>query len=138
MQRQAAPDWIQFDEGKYRVDQAYLTAGDSTGLQLENPAIHITTGRGGRKYLQGICTVRNTQVVELLEATDDLDILLDLGGEFIFLIEKAEMQAGKVFSPGVRSTLRFSPSRPWKQLSRNEFNKRLQGLEMIDNRTASG
>ena len=90
-------------------------------MTVENPAIHITTGRTGRKHLQGSGRVRNMLVVDLLEDADNLDILLDLGGEFTFLLKMADIQAGKVFSPEVKSVLQFIPQTPWRQLARDEF-----------------
>jgi len=126
------PDWIPFEEGNYFVEQAYLVASASKAVTMERAAIHITTGRTGRKHLQGAGRVRNILVVELLEDVDSLDILLDLGGEFVFLLKMPDIQAGKVFSPDVTSTLRFSPVSPWQQLSRSEFNKYLAQLKLID------
>lgn len=132
LSQRTTPDWIPFEKGKYQVEQAYLVTIAGRAVQVENPAIHITTGRTGRKHLLGSGRVRNLLVVELLEDSDALDILLDLGGEFTFLLEMPDIQAGKVFSPGVKSTLRFSPISPWKQLTRTEFSKRLADLDLID------
>lgn len=137
MPKEAPPDWIPFEEGMYRVQQAYLVTDAGTGAALENPSIHITTGRLGRKQMQGTCKVHNMLVVDLLEDTDTLDILLDLGEGFTYLLEKPDIQAGKVFSPDVKSTLRFAPAGPWKQLARTAFNDRLKRLKRIDGRTAS-
>ena len=131
------PDWIPFDKGHYRAQQAYLFTAAGLAVALENPSIHITIGRKGRKQLQGICMVRNLLVVDLLEDTDTLDILIDLGGEFTYLLETPDIQAGKVFSPDVKSTLRFSPVIPWKQLPRTVFEDRLERLNRIDGRTGS-
>ena len=130
------PDWIPFGEGKYKVQRAFLVSAAGTAVALENPSIHITTGRAGRKHLQGTCMVRNLLVVDLLEDTDTLDILLDLGDEFTFLLEMPDIQAGKVFSPGVKSTLRFSPVSPWKQLSRDVFNDQLAHLAIITGKSS--
>lgn len=132
MSQQKMPEWIPFKEGKYRAEQAYLVTAADRAVTVENPGIHITTGRKGRKHLLGIGRVRNILVVELLEDSDSLDILLDLGGEFTYLLEMPDIQAGKVFSPNVKSTLRFYPVSPWKQLSRPEFNTRLKRLKRID------
>jgi hypothetical protein len=137
MPQQTMPDWIPFEEGKYHVQQAYLFTAADRALMLENPFIQITTGRTGRKHLQGFSRARNIHVVELLEDTDALDILLDLGGNFTFLIEKPDIQAGKVFAPDVKSTLRFSPVIPWKPLSRDQFNERLEQLELLDGSSGS-
>ena len=138
MPQKTMPNWIPFEEGKYLAEQAYLLTATGRAVVLENPAIHITTGRGGRKHLQGSSRIRNILLVELLEDTDSLDILLDLGGEWTYLLQSPDMQAGKVFSPDVKSTLRFSPVRPWRQLSRTQFNDRLQRLDLIDSNTESG
>ncbi len=132
MPQPTTPDWIPFETGSYQVQQAYLVTPAGRAVGVENPAIHINTGRSGRKHLQGSGRVRNVLVVDLLEDADHLDILLDLGGEFTFLLKTADIQAGKVFSPGVKSTLRFSPTSPWKQLLRSEFNQRLANLDLID------
>ena len=138
MPQQKTPEWIPFEEGNYFVEQAYLVAAAGRAVTMEHPAIHITTGRTGRKHLQGVGRVRNILIVELLEDTDSLDILLDLGGEFTFLLKMPDIQAGKVFSPDVKSTLRFSPVRPWKQLSRSEFNRYVAQLNLIDGSAGAG
>ncbi len=135
MSQQKMPEWIPFKEGKYGAEQAYLVTAADKAVTVENPGIHISTGRTGRKHLLGIGRVRNILVVELLEDSDTLDILLDLGGEFTYLLEKPDIQAGKVFSPNVQSTLRFYPVIPWKRLSRPEFNTRLKRLKRIDSKT---
>lgn len=135
MPRKPMTDWIPFEEGNYLVQQAYLITDAGAAVALENPSIHITTGRAGRKHLQGTCLVRNMLVVDLLEDTDSLDILLDLGEEFTFLLEMPDIQAGKVFSPDVKSTLRFAPVSPWKHLSRRMFDERLKRLNRIDGET---
>ena len=132
MSQQLMPDWIPFEEGKFQAQRAYLLTAAGRAVALENPTIHITAGRNGRKRLQGSGRVRNILVVELLDDTDSLDILLDLGGEFTFLLEIPDIQAGKVFSPDVKSTLRFFPTRPWVQLSREQFDNRLQCLIRLD------
>lgn len=126
------PDWIPFETGSYQVQQAYLVTSAGRAVAVESPVIHITTGRTGRKHLQGSGRVRNVLVVDLLEDTDHIDILLDLGGEFTFILKTADIQAGKVFSPAVKSTLRFSPVNPWKQLLRSEFDRRLAKLDLVD------
>jgi hypothetical protein len=131
------PDWIPFDEGNYMVQRAFLVSAAGAAVALENSSIHITTGRAGRKHLQGTCMVRNMLVVDLLDDTDTLDILLDLGEEFTFLLEMPDIQAGKVFSPGVKSTFRFFPVNPWKQLSREVFNDRLEHLTIITGNSGS-
>jgi len=124
-------EWIPFEEGKYRVEQAFLVAPNDSAVVLDNPYIEISMGRMGKKRLQGVCQIRNILVVELLEDSDDLDVILDLGGEFKYYLEAPEIQGGKVFAPDVKSSFRFIPSIPWQKLSEAEFDKRLSRMSII-------
>jgi hypothetical protein len=77
-------------------------------------------GRGGRR-LQGRGRARNALLVQLLEENDDLDLLLDLGGEFKYRLKQPKIQGGKVFTPGVKSFIQFLPRQPWEPLSEPDF-----------------
>jgi hypothetical protein len=88
-------------------------------------------GRLGKKRLQGVCQIRNILVIELLEDCDDLDVILDLGGEFKYYLRAPQIQGGKVFAPDVKSSFRFIPSIPWQKLSEGEFDRRLSRISVI-------
>ena len=124
-------EWIPFEEGKYRVEQAFIVAPNDSAVVMENPYIEISMGRMGKKRLQGVCQIRNILVIELLEDSDDLDVILDLGGEFKYYLKAPEIQGGKVFAPDVKSSFRFIPSIPWQKLSEDEFDKRLSRMSII-------
>jgi hypothetical protein len=123
-------DWITLEEGRYAAVQAYLVAPDDSAVILENPHIDIVTGRFGKRYMKGGCLVQNFLMIDLLEDHDDLDIMLDLGGEYKYLMENPDIQGGKVFSPQVRSSLRFTPIAPWVKLSEADFDARLAQLNV--------
>ena len=123
-------DWIPFEEGKFRVEQALLFTPDNAAVALDNPYIEIFTGRTGKKSFTGGGLVRNILLVALLEDYDDLDILLDLGGEFKYIIKAPDIQAGKVFSPDIKSSLRYTPRGPWERLLPADFDARLSRLKM--------
>ena len=125
-------DWIPFEEGEYWVEQAYIVASDGGAVALEKPYIEVAKGPMGKRYLVGKGRVLNLLVVELLEETDELDILLDLGGDFKYRLGKPRISAGKVFAPNVKSTLQFSPVEPWEQVSIQEFDNQLNTLNRID------
>ena len=72
-------------------------------------------------------------MVELLEESDDLDLLLDFGEEFKYLLSKPRLQAGKVFAPDVISALQFTPQSPWQTLSIAEFEDFFSQLRIITN-----
>ena len=125
-------EWIPFEEGEYWVANAYLVAPDETAIALENPVITIARGPHGRRYLKGHGMVQNLMVIELLEDDDRLDILLDLGGEFTYILETPQISAGKLFVPDARSTLQFAPLKPWRRLSVEDYRRRVDHLKRID------
>jgi hypothetical protein len=124
-------NWIPFAEGEYLAEQAFLLATDQTAVALENTVIIVRQDNSGKRHLQGRSRVRNFLIVELLEDNNDLDLVLDMGREFKYYLEKPELRAGKVFSPDVKSILRFTPSQPWEQMRPGEFEKLLAGLRFL-------
>jgi hypothetical protein len=124
-------NWIPFQEGTYAVEQAYLVAPDHSAVMLERPTIEIYSGRSGRRLLKGTGLIQNLLLVELLEISDDIDILLDLGERFKYRMKSPHIQAGKVFAPDVRSSLQFSPSEPWQPIEENTFDELQSKLNLI-------
>ena len=124
-------DGIPFENATYLVNRAFLVGEDNTAALLEKTSIEVYTGRDGRKHLKGSGLVQNMLLVELLEENDDLDLLLDLGENFKYLIKKPNITAGKVFSPNVKSFLQFDPVAPWEPISEPEFNKLTAGFKLL-------
>ena len=124
-------NWIPFEKGTYLAEQAFLVAEDNTSAALERTIIEIYTGRGGKLRLKGTGLVRNIFLVRLLEENDDLDLILDFGGEFKYRLKTPVITAGKVFSPDVKSHLQFVPDTPWIQLMASEFNALLSQLRFL-------
>lgn len=124
-------DWIPFQEGTYAVEQAVLVAPDLSAVPLQRPYIEIYTGRSGRRLLKGAGLVRNALVIQLLEISEDIDLLLDLGETFKYRMKSPRIQAGKVFAPDVRSMLQFVPSEPWQAIAETEFSELQSRLNMI-------
>lgn len=124
-------DWIPFEDGRYMVPEAFLLAAGNAAVMLHNPYIEIFTGRTGKRWLKGGSLVHNLLMVELMEDSDDLDILLNAGEDFGFLMRSPEIQAGKVFSPSVRSSLKFMPTEPWQPLTPAEFRQVKSAMKLI-------
>ena len=116
-------DWIPFENATYLVYQAFLVGSDNSAALLEKTSIEVYTGRDGKKHLKGSGLVQNMLLVELLEENDDVDLLLDLGESFKYLMKKPNITAGKVFSPNVKSFFQFDPVTPWEPISESEFTK---------------
>ena len=124
-------NWIPFTDGEYLVEQALLLAGDSRAVAVENVIVEVYSDQRGQRYLRGRGRVRNILMVELLENSDDLDLLLDFGEEFKFLLKVPNLQVGKVFSPDVKSALQFTPKIPWHQMQQTEFGDILSRLHIL-------
>lgn len=124
-------NWIPFAEGEYIVDQAFIVARDQRAVAIENAVIEIFTTADGKRYLKGNGRIQNILLVELLEDSDDLDLILDLGDEFQYRLSKPELQSGKFFAPDAKSSLQFRPSTAWEQIPRADFELLISRLEII-------
>lgn len=125
-------DWITIGEGKYLARDAYLLSPANKAVALENAYIEVYTGAGAKRLMRGRSFVRNILVVLLLEDSDDLDILLDLGPSHKYHLVQPEIKAGKVFSPDVKSRLQFVPSAPWQPMSDDEYRSFVNRLQIMD------
>ena len=109
-------NWIPLGEGEYLVEQALLVTEDDKAVAVDDVIVEIYADKRGQRHMKGRGRVRNILVVELLEDSDDLDLLLDFGDEFKFLLKEPNLQAGKVFAPDARSVLQFIPQTPWQEV----------------------
>ena len=124
-------NWIPFGEGEYLVEQALLMAANDRAVAVDNVVIEVYADQRKQRYLKGRGRLRNILMVELLEDSDDLDLLLDFGDELKFFLKEPILKAGKVFSPDVRSVLQFFPQTPWQQIPPDEFNNLLSLLRIL-------
>jgi len=124
-------NWIPFSDGEYLVDVALLVAGEDCAVTVEDVIVEVYSDKRGQRYLRGRGRIRNILMVELLEDSDELDLLLDFGEEFKFLLKVPILKVGKVFSPDVKSTLQFIPKIPWHQIQQAEFEDILSRLRIL-------
>jgi hypothetical protein len=113
-------EWIPFEEGRYRVERAVLLGAGGLGVELEDAVIEVA-GPAGRRRLRGWGRVANERLVRLLDLSDELDLVLDLGGEFKYRLRAPRIQGGKVFAPGVKSFIQITPAAPWEELPEEDF-----------------
>jgi hypothetical protein len=114
-------EWIPFAEGRYRVERAVLLAADQTGIEVQDAVLEILEDSQGRRRLRGRGRVWNALLVQLLDGGEELDLLLDLGGEFKYRLRHPDIHGGKVFTAGVQSFIQFLPRQPWEALSEPDF-----------------
>ena len=124
-------NWIPFSDGEYLVNVALLVAGEDCAVTVEDVIVEVYSDKRGQRYLRGRGRIRNILMVELLEDSDELDLLLDFGEEFKFLLKVPILKVGKVFSPDVKSTLQFIPKIPWHQIQQAEFEDILSRLRIL-------
>jgi len=114
-------EWIPFKEGDYIVEKAFLLAADHSAVLLDDAVIRVSEDRQGRRHMNGSCRVINALLVKLLDDHNEIDLVLDLGAEFKYLLRDPILKGGKVFSPDVKSTLQFLPKEPWTQIEAGEY-----------------
>ena len=124
-------NWITLGEGEYLVDQALLVATDDRAVAVDNVVVEVYEDQRGHRHLKGRGRIRNILMIELLEDSDDLDLLLDFGDEFKFMLKEPILQAGKVFSPDARSVLQIIPQTPWQQIPPTEFDDLRSRLRLL-------
>lgn len=125
-------NWIPFAEGEYLADQALLVADNQNAMLVEDAIIEVYANQRGQRYLKGRGHIRNILMVELHDDSDDLDLLLDFGDEFKYLLKVPHLQSGKVFSPDVKSMLQFTPQTPWQQLTHDEYKRLVSRLRILN------
>lgn len=124
-------EWIPFAEGRYLAERAVLLAVDGRAVELEDTVIEVVEGKGGKRRLTGRGRVPNVLVMELLDEGQELDLLLDLGGEFKYRLRAPGLQGGKVFAPGVKSFVQFVPNSPWEQVPEADFSSLMARVRIL-------
>ena len=124
-------NWIPFGDGEYLVEEVLLVADNHNAIPIENVIVEVYSDQQGRRYLKGRGRVRNILMVELLDESDDLDLLLDFGEEFRYLLKVPILKTGKVFSPQVKSVLQFTPQDPWQKIPQDEYETLLSRLRIL-------
>jgi hypothetical protein len=124
-------NWIPLGEGEYLVEQALLVADDNRAVAVDDVIVEIYADKRGQRHMKGRGRVRNILMVELHEDSDDLDLLLDFGDEFKFLLKEPNLQAGKVFAPDARSVLQFIPQSPWQEIPPEAYTDLIARLRVL-------
>ena len=125
-------NWIPFEEGEYWIEIACLFSSRDNAAMLEQATLEIYLGRNGRLYMKGSGKIKNMHIVELLEDSDDLHLLLDLGGEFKYRMDAPDLHGGKVFSPEIKAVVQFVPQAPWEQITEKQFEDLIAGFSFVE------
>jgi hypothetical protein len=126
------PDWVLIEEGSYHAEAAFLLTSGFKAIALDHAIFEVYLDGKNERRVRGRAMVANLLMVELSEDDDEFDLLLDLGGEFKYLIMAPSISAGKAFAPDVKSLLHFVAREPLQKLSGNEFIEIRSKLALID------
>ena len=125
--------WITIEKGFYQANRGYLATSDHThGAALSNSAIEVITGRTGDKQLHGFGRCENMLLIELLDQSDEIDVVIDLGGVYKYIFEAPDISGGKLFTPHVEATIRFVPTMPWRQIEPTQFEAGLKQITFLN------
>jgi len=124
--------WIFIEEGAYRVEAAFFLTPGYTAVTLEDALMEVYLDAKGERRVRGQGIAMNLLIVELLEEHDDIDLLLDLNGEFRYLLKTPSIMAGKIFSPDVKSTVHFVAKEPLQKLTNDEYLDIQSRMVMVD------
>ncbi len=113
--------WISIEEGSYYVDEGFLVNPGNAAVALDEATMEVFLSGNVWRRVRGRGLAFNMQIVELLEDHDDIDVLLDLGGEFKYLLETPLIRGGRILSPDVKGTIHFTAQSPVRKLLPDEY-----------------
>ncbi|UCG11044.1 MAG: hypothetical protein JSU72_10765 [Deltaproteobacteria bacterium] len=108
-------------EGLYEVDQAYIVDASRNRLGIRDATFEIWLDKRGRKQLRGRGLVYNFAFAEMLNESEDVDIVLCFFDDYFLWLKEPIIQVGKVFEPETESSLRFSIGESFSSISREKF-----------------
>jgi len=123
---------IFIEEGTYPAEEAFLLTAGQTGMVLEDTVIEVYPDGDNQRCVRGRARALNLSLVELLEDYDDVDMLLDLGDQFKYLLKAPTLKAGKVFSPDVKSIIHFIAQSSLEKLEEEKYRRIRDGLKLVD------
>ena len=112
---------IDLPEGLYEVDQAYLVDGSSNRLSLRNVTFEIWLDKKGQKQLRGRGLINNFHFCQMLEDSEDVDLVLRFFDDYFLWLKEPVIQAGKVFEPTTESSCIFSVCESVSSVSQEQF-----------------
>jgi hypothetical protein len=112
---------IDLPEGLYEVDQAYLVDASRNRLPLRNVTFEIWLDKKGRKQLRGRGLINNFNFSEMLEDTEDVDLVLRFFDDYFLWLKEPVIQAGKVFEPATESSCIFTVGKSISPVSADKF-----------------
>jgi hypothetical protein len=125
-------------QGTYIIEEAFVITPNEPrrGIVLRDAFLEVEE-EGNRKMVHGRATVHNLSLVELFEDNEQLDMIINMGEGFKFYLKNPIIQAGKVFSPAVFSTMRFIPTDSFDHIPDAEYSIIVNSIILVQPDLAS-
>jgi hypothetical protein len=119
-------------KGTYIIEEAFVITQNEprTGIALRDAFLEVEE-EGNHKMVHGRATVHNLSLVELFEDNEQLDMIINMGEGFKFYLKNPIIQAGKVFSPTVFSSMRFIPTNSFDHIPDNEYSAIVDSIILV-------
>lgn len=112
---------IDLPEGLYEVDQAYLVDANRNRLSLRNVTFEIWLDKKKQKQLRGRGLINNFNFSEMLEDSEDVDLVLRFFDDYFLWLKEPVIQVGKVFEPTTESSCIFTIGESISPVSQEQF-----------------
>jgi len=112
---------IDLPEGLYEVDQAYLVDANRNRLSLRNVTFEIWFDKKKQKQLRGRGLINNFNFSEMLEDSEDVDLVLRFFDDYFLWLKEPVIQVGKVFEPTTESSCIFAVGETISPVSQEQF-----------------
>jgi hypothetical protein len=122
--------YTMIEEGTYPIEAAFLYTADHSAVTLEDGIIEVYLNGDNERRLRGSGRAFNRLLVELLEDHDDMNLLLDLGDSFRYVLEAPLIRAGR--SLDVKGLIHFAAETPLRKLNAESFESLRSRLRLLD------
>jgi hypothetical protein len=118
------------EEGTYPIEAAFLYSADHSAVSLEDGIIEVYLNGDNERRLRGSGRAFNRLIVALLEDHDDMNLLLDLGASFRYVLEAPFIRAGR--SLDAKGLIWFTAEAPLRKLDGESFQELRSRLHVLD------
>lgn len=122
--------YTMIEEGSYPIEAAFLYTADHSAVALEDGIIEVYRNGDNERRLRGSGRAFNRLIVGLLEDHDDMNLLLDLGDSFRYVLESPFIRAGR--SLDVKGLIHFAAENPLRKLDGASFETLRSQLHLLD------
>ncbi len=120
------------EAGDYRVAAAYLVSPQTRrATPVSDAVIHIADGNGHSGRISGWGQVCTAHMIDMLEDSEQLDLIIDMGAGYRFVMYDPEIRAGKNFQADTVSTFHFQPTHLMHSLNKDEYSAQTANLKII-------